>query len=72
VYLGVQAVLGYEDCAEALVHEGADIRQPDCLGRTAVHLAALCGHASILVHLAQVFDRHNRTLLILFGVALEL
>lgn len=50
----VQAALGHEDCAEALVHAGADVKQPDGLGRTAVHLASMCGHSSILVHLAQV------------------
>lgn len=33
---------------DALLHHGADMSLRDNLGRTAVHMAAICGHVGLL------------------------
>ena len=47
---------GHEECVEALLQHSANFLVRDCRGRTAIHLAAACGHIGVLgglLHAAQ-------------------
>ena len=52
----LQAANGFEECVDALLHNGGDPSIRDVRGRTPVHLAAACGHVGLLGSLLQVGD----------------
>lgn len=43
-----QVANGYEECVDTLLQYRADPTLRDCVGRTAVHFAASCGHYSLV------------------------
>jgi len=51
---GVKAAYGHEECANSLIHHGATVNAIDVRGRTALHMAAMCGHVALLGMLIQV------------------
>uniref|UniRef100_A0A4W4E461 Ankyrin repeat domain 52 n=1 Tax=Electrophorus electricus TaxID=8005 RepID=A0A4W4E461_ELEEL len=54
-----KALLGWEDCVTALLSHSASVLRQDVQGRTALHLAASCGHAEMLSSLLSAAD-HER------------
>lgn len=50
----LQAANGHEECVDALIHHGADLSLRDNLGRSAVHMSAVCGHMALLSTLLNV------------------
>lgn len=56
----VQAVTGHEACVEALLQHGASVCVRDSRGRTAMHLAAACGHIGVLGSLLQAAHTQKR------------
>ena len=50
----VQASNGHEECVELLIQNGADVTSRDIRGRTSLHMAAMCGHVTLLGSLMQV------------------
>lgn len=55
----VKAVTGHEACVEALLQHGASVCLRDSKGRTAMHLAAACGHIGVLGSLLQAAHSQN-------------
>lgn len=55
----VQAVTGHEACVEALLQHGASVCVRDSRGRSAMHLAAACGHIAVLGSLLQAAHSQN-------------
>ena len=47
----LQAANGHDDCVDELIRHGADLTLRDNMGRTAVHMAAMCGHMGLLSYL---------------------
>lgn len=51
--------MGREDCITALLSHNVSVLSRDFQGRTAVHLAASCGHADILSNLLSAADHSH-------------
>jgi ankyrin repeat protein len=51
-----QAANGHEECVDVLIQHGASVNARDVRGRSALHMAAMCGHVALLGMLIQVGD----------------